>query len=59
MRLTVWVGHSGPVDQLQLLTWVNSVARAKGSFKGPLTIKAGKVDSGYFMGALTGRLGVN
>lgn len=56
MRLTVWVGHSGPVDQLQLLSWVNSVARAKGLFKGPLTIKAGKVVSGYFVGALTGRL---
>lgn len=56
MRLIVWVGHSGPVDQLQLLSWVNTVARAKGSFKGPLTIKAGKVDSGYLEEALTGRL---
>lgn len=55
----MWVGHSGPVDQLRLLSWVNSVAGAKGLFKGPLASKAGKVDSGYFVGALTGRLGVN
>lgn len=46
----MWVGHSGPVDQLRLLLWVNSVAGAKGLFKGPLASKAGKVDSGYFVG---------
>lgn len=37
--VTVGERHSGPVDQLQLLSRVNSVAGAKGLLKGPLTIR--------------------
>lgn len=40
----------------QLLSWVNSLAEAESDLKEPLASKAGKVDSGYFVGTLAGPL---